>query len=308
MWPYWLRRFAYFGGLWLSVIVVSFLLFQVVPNDPARTVLGPNASTEQVDALRARLGLDRSVVDQIQSHLAHVLQFDFGRSLLDDRDVFTEVASRLWVTLSTIVISVILVCSYGVFAAIAAARTGSSRVLAGFDHVLSTLPTLFVAVVIALLASASGLVPVFRDLYSVESWLALLPAALALALFPMALVSRVLRHAMDELRDADFVRTARAKGLTEPQVRYRHMLRNAVIPVVASLSNLIPALFTACYVVEVVFSLPGTGSLLVRSILQRDLPMLQGVVALNSLAAVVCLFAVESLYPWIDPRVRTRES
>lgn len=297
-----LKQAVYFGSLWLGVVIATFLLFHIIPSDPARTILGANASEAQVAALRERLGLDRPVGTQLVDYLAAVARFDFGRSIVDGRWVSTEVWDRLQVTLAIIVLAAMAIVAYAAFAVGAARRR--SHVVPVLDSLCLSLPTMFVAVLVAIGIVSIGLVPPFRGrLESASDWLALAPAAVVLAMYPMAILSRVLRRAIRQLEAADFVRTARSKGLSEGRVFFIHLLGNALIPGFAVLSNQVPFLFTSCFVVEVIFSLPGTGALLISSLLQRDLPMLEGLVIWNSLVVILCLIVIEGLYSMVDPRV-----
>jgi len=174
---------------------------------------------------------------------------------------------------------------------------------------MSSMPTLFAAVVAAIVVST---VYPFRHfggtLGGVQGVLALLPASLVLALYPMATLSRMLRQQIREVSPAMFVTMARAKGLSEHQISFRHVLPNAALPVLAALSNLIPAMLTATFIVEIVFSLPGLGTLLIRSILQRDLPMIEGIVMINAAVTIASTFLIGLAVTLIDPRQRSHAS
>lgn len=305
---FWLfRRALYFASLWLAVVAFSFVLFHIMPQDPARVILGANASEAQVAALRSQLGLDQPLSLQLASYLVDISQLNFRRSVIDNRAVTTEVLDKLRVTIAIIGIALLLTILYLALSLFAGKKKVS--VVAIIDAMCLSLPTMVVAVLVALLMVYSGIVPAFTGrLSSLMDWVALIPAGLVLALYPMAILSRVLRRAIEQLQNSDFVRTARANGLTENRVFYSHVLRNALIPCIAVFSNQIPILFASSFIVEVVFSLPGIGALLVRSIMQRDLPMLEGMVILNTLVVIVCLVLVEASYPLLDPRIKSRHA
>ena len=175
-----------------------------------------------------------------------------------------------------------------------------------FNFCISTLPTLFVAVLIALVSLRFYPYTTYAaNLGDFENWMALLPPALVLALFPMATLSRIVQSHTSDLLRTQFILAARARGLPETSIYFKHIFRNLLIPIVALFSNVLPQLFTAAFIVEIVFSLPGIGSLLVKSILQQDFPMLEGIVLANAIVVTGTYIISDALYPLIDPRVRS---
>lgn len=295
-------------ALWLIVVAAAFALFHVVPNDPARTILGANAPESQVEELRRDLGLDRSLIQQFGTYSASILRLDLGVSYVDRRRVAPEVFGRLPLTLALGAGALLLTCLYLVLVVVAHG-IGLTRCVGVADFAMSSMPTLFAAVVAVIAVSAAYPFRHFGGtLASVESVLALLPASLVLALYPMATLSRMLRQQIREVSPAMFVTMARAKGLSEQQISIRHILPNAALPVVAALGNLIPAMLTAAFIVEIVFSLPGLGTLLIRSILQRDLPMIEGIVMINAAVTIASTFLIGLSVTLIDPRQRSHAS
>ncbi len=276
----------------------------MVPADPARSILGANASDLQVEQLRRSLGLDRPQLERFGQYAASVIKLDFGVSYVDRRSVSTEVLGRLPLTLTLGACSLLLTLLYLAIVVIAQ-YSGWSRWVAAVDFLISSMPTLFAAVVIVVLVSSFypfryyGSSPA-----SLQNILALLPASLVLALYPMAALSRLLRQQIREVSPQQFVTVARAKGLSEPRVNFVHILPNAAPPAIAALGNLIPAMLTAAFIVEIVFSLPGIGTLLIRSILQRDLPMIEGIVMVNAAVTLVSSLLVNLVVLLIDPRLR----
>nr|VFJ55784.1 MAG: peptide/nickel transport system permease protein [Candidatus Kentron sp. FW] len=301
---YLLQRSIYYLSLSFGIILLSFVLFHAVPTDPARIMLGPNAEEAQVDALRSELGLDRPLSIQFATYLRNVAGLDFGTSFVDGRAVRVEVGKKLTVTLVLILASLILTLAYVVIS-IGTGILGIWKLTAFANFLWVSLPTMFSALLIAILSAYYYPFTTFSGTFSrFSDYLYLLPPAFILALYPMAVLSRIARAEMVRIDQSQFVIAARAKGLTESAVFRRHTLRNILIPFLAALSNQIPILFTSTFIVEIIFSIPGIGSLLVRSLLQRDFPMLEGIVIVNGLVIIVAYMLFEFIYPLVDPRVR----
>ena len=301
-------RLAFHACLIAAVVLSCFVLFHIVPSDPARSILGPQATESQVERLRGELGLNDPLVTQGARYASSVARLDFGRSYIDRRLVSDEVLKRLPTTLALATLAIGIAVGYAFFALWLIGR-GRTRVLPVLDFVWSTLPSLFSAVLIALLAA--HFYP-FRNYTgqpdTLGNWLALLPPAIALALYPMAILSRTIQRESGTREIAGLIRAARARGIPRSNIQFRHVLRNLMVTVLAVLSNLLPQLFTATFIVEIVFSLPGLGSLMLKSILQRDLPMLEGIVVVNTLAIGGLYALFDMLYPLVDPRVRGRHA
>ncbi len=299
---YLLTRLAYIASLWFGVTATTFALFHVVPTDPARTMLGGTASEEQVAALRHELGLDRPIPEQFQRYLAGLARLDFGRSFVDRRPVGPEVFKRLQVTAVLASTSTIVICTY---LAIALSLASRAPLLAeATDFACVSTPTLFSAMVVALGSVTFYPFTRFSGTFaSPQDWLFLLPAAVVLALYPMGVLGRIGRARIQEVLLFDHVRAARALGLRERTILYKHVLRNALVPLLATFSVQLPLMLTNTFVVEIVFSVPGIGSLLLRSVLERDLPMLQGISIVTASFLLVLYVIVDLLYPIIDPRI-----
>lgn len=295
-----IRRFLYHLSLWLGIVVFSFVLFYVIPVDPVRTRLGPYAPAAQVEALRRQLGLDRPLYLQVLRYVVQALRMDFGRSLVDGRPVAPEVGRRLRVTLALLAATGLVTLAYLTLAALLEVRH-RSRWIDVLDFLWVSTPTMFSGILIALLVTRLGLGGP-ADPWRNPSML--LPPALVLALYPMVVLSRILRDELRRIEASPFIRTARALGLPETWVVGRYMLRNALVPLLAAVSNQAPVLFTGAFIVEVIFSVPGVGSLLLRSLLERDLPMMEGIVILNGAVVVLSHLAAEVLSGLADPRTR----
>lgn len=306
---YFLARFAHGFSLWLGVVAATFALFHVVPTDPVRTMLGPNASEEQVIAVRHSLGLDQSVPAQFGDYIARVATLDFGRSFVDGRPVGAEVRDKLMVTASLAALAVALIVLY-LAASVVLEGTSQWRWLPRVAEFLCvSMPTLFVGVVVALAVVAYYPYTRFSGaLASAGDWLYLLPPALVLALYPMGILGRIATDQMRQIADMDYVRAARGRGLARRTVVRAYILRNSLVPVMAAFGNQLPLLLTSTFIVEVVFSVPGIGALLLKSVLERDLPMLEGIVVLTAFLTIATTLLLELCYPFADPRIRQQHA
>lgn len=302
------------GGLlvlWL-VSLLTFLMVQLIPGDPAEVIAGDNASVADVDRIRAQLGLDRPVYEQYLSWLGGVLQGDLGNSLFTNQPVTQAILDvappTLALTLTAIVLALLLGVGAGVIAGL---RQGS-----WIDRAVSTLATLGIAMpsfwVAMLLVSVFALtlrwlpattyVPLDRGF---GTWLShiLIPAT-ALGLATAAELARHTRGCVADVLARPYIRTARARGASTPHLIGRHVLRNAAIPVVTVLGLQTSRLIGGTIVIEAVVGISGLGSLAVNSVLQRDYPVIQGYVLFCALVVVVVNLVVDLAYGWINPKVR----
>lgn len=286
-------------------VFATFVVFYAVPSDPARVILGPNASQADVDALRQELGMDAGLPTQFARFTWRLAKLDLGSSFTDGRRVAPEIGQKMRVSLTLISISLVIVFVY-VLGAVVLGFVWESGLPDAIDFLLVSTPTMFSAVLIGLLAfNFYGFTSFSGNVSSLSDFLVLLPAALALALYPMAILSRIARNELRRLSMEPFATTALAYGADRWRQLTRHLFRHALLPCITALSNMLPMLFTGAFVVEVVFSVPAIGTLLVKSLLQRDLPMLQGIVLVNACVVVALHFLLELLIPIIDPRAAT---
>ncbi|HSB40737.1 MAG TPA: ABC transporter permease [Methylomirabilota bacterium] len=309
---YVLRRVAALAATLLFVSLLVFVVVRVLPGDPALIILGIEANPDSVARLRRELGLDRPVAVQYLQWIGRALRGDLGRSIQYDLPVSTLILSRLAVTLPLTLLAAGLMIAaaipLGVFAATRHRRLG--------DYLTMTLSQLGVAVpgfwaglLLILLFSVhlgwvqaggfdgwgQGVWPALRSL--------LLPAA-ALGLFQFAVLARTTRSAVLEVLREEYVKTARAKGLAERRVLFRHALRNALIPIVTVAGVQLGQLLAGSIILESVFYLPGLGRLTLAAISARDLPVVQGVVLFVASMIVTVNAAVDILYGVLDPRIR----
>ncbi len=303
------------GQALVVLVLVSFLnfmLFRILPGDPVRLVLGPDASLEQVQHLRSQLGLDRPVLLQYVHWLNQLVHGDLGRSITLGTSVADLIGSRVLTTLELGLIALLVSVALGIpLGILAAIRRGTA-----VDSAVTVVATLGVSVPIFWLAIAAiylfairlGWLPVegytspTADLN--EHVRKMIMPSVMMSLPTLLVIARQTRASMLEVIAQEYVRTARAKGLPEGVVLLRHALRNALIPVVTVIGLRLPVLIAGSVLVETVFNLPGMGRLLVQSVFSRDLPVVQGCVTLIATFVVLVNLLVDISYAYVDPRIR----
>jgi len=308
------RRLLQSAIVLLGVTLVVFLLLQLVPGDPVRIALGTRYDQGTYDALRARSGLDRPLVVQYFSYVGHALTGDLGVSFRTGQPVSTIVLERLPATLSlaltAILFAVVVAFPLGVISGV---RNGSSvdhaaRVFSQFGV---SVPDFWMGIMgILLFSGVLGWLPPsgYQSLReSPTGWLShvILPAA-TVGLVTASILTRFIRSSVLEVLSADYVRTAEAKGLRPRVVVVRHVLRNALIPVVTVVAVQLASLLGGVIVVEVLFAWPGIGRLTYDSVQARDYPVLQGAVFLVAALFLLVNLLVDVLYARLDPRISVR--
>ena len=309
-----LRRLAQSVVVLVGVTLVVFLLLQLVPGDPVRLALGTRYDQATYDALRARSGLDRPLVVQYFSYIGHAVGGDLGVSFRSGRPVTSIVVERLPATLSLAVTAVILALvvafPLGVLSGI---RSGSAvdhaaRVFSQFGV---SVPDFWMGIMgILLFSGVLGWLPPSGYVSLGESpggWAShvLLPAA-TIGLVTASILTRYIRSAVLEVLSEDYIRTAEGKGLRPQVVVMRHVLRNALIPVVTVVAVQLASLLGGVIVVEVLFAWPGIGRLTYDSVQARDYPVLQGAVLFVAALFLLINLLVDVLYAKLDPRISVR--
>ena len=296
----------------VSMVVHAVLFF--LPGDPAQIMLGLNATPETVAHLKAELGLDRPFLVQYWDWIWGLMRLKTGRSLNYDIPVMELISSRFAVTGPVAVLAmffaVIIAIPLGVFAARRHNRTGDVAVMAFTQAGLAT-PEFWLGILLILFFavrlhwfSAGGFPGWGEDFWG--SFKAVLLPAFALGLIRASVIARLTRSSMLEVLKEDYVRTARAKGLTEKVVIYVHALKNALIPVLTILGLQLGQLLAGTIIIENVFYLPGLGRLVYQAIGERDLPVVREVVLVMAALVVLINFTVDVLYAYIDPRIRLK--
>jgi peptide/nickel transport system permease protein len=294
------------------VSILAFLLINLLPGDPAVVIAGDQASPEAIAAVRHNLGLDKPLIEQLGIWFLHLLQGNFGASLMLNQSVVSAMSERLPVTLSLALLSIAITLPIGILVGAVAAYYRQTWI----DSSVMTLallgvsaPAFWVAILSIILFSVmlrwfptGGYTPFMQD---PVLWLRslVLPAAI-LSLFQIGFLARMTRSAMLDVLSQDYVRTARAKGLSEWKTVSKHAFRNALILIVTAIGILLSTAIGGSVVIEQVFALPGVGRLVVQGILARDYPLVQGVMLIYGFAFVLINLAVDLIYTFADPRVR----
>ncbi|QBQ55059.1 nickel ABC transporter permease [Nitrosococcus wardiae] len=288
----------------LGVACLVFLLIHLIPGDPVEVILGEGAQPADREALRQALGLDRPLLVQLEQFLQELIQFNLGTSLYSQRPVMELLAERLPATaelaLAALVVAIIIAFPLGILAAV---RRGTiwDRMATTFALVGVSVPNFWLGPLLILVFSIGlGWFPVSGR----AGWDSLVLPALTLGSAMAAILSRMVRTALLEVLGEDYIRTAKAKGLSLSRVIGRHALRNALLPVITVLGLQLGTVLGGAVITEVVFSWPGIGQLTVESIQRRDYPVVQGCVLLISLIYVAVNTLTDLIYDWADPRVR----
>ncbi len=295
------------------VSIVAFLLLHATPGDPIMTMLGPDATPQMAKEMRHRLGLDLPLYRQYLAWIGQVVRGDLGISIRTGQPVISLIIGRLPTTASLAVFATIVSVLLGVgLGIVAAANRGrlwdqAATVVAVLGI---SLPNFFVGILLMILFSVllrwlpiSGPPVDFLRAPGVSLRTILLPTV-ALGAAYAALVARMTRSSLVEVLTAEYIRTARAKGLTASRVLIRHALRNAFIPVLTTIAINFAYLLGGTIIVEQIFALPGVGRLLLQGVEQRDYPIIQGIVLLMSAAFVCVNILADVLFGMIDPRIR----
>jgi peptide/nickel transport system permease protein len=312
-----LRRLAAFFVTLAVASAVVFAVLEMLPGNAAQIMLGDTATPESLAALQAQLGLDRPPLQRYANWVGGLLRGETSRSVSYDTPTAELIAERLRVSLPLALmamgLTVVLALTLGVYAASRHNQLGDVGVMAASQLGIA-IPNFWFAILLILLfavqlqwVSAGGFPGWTEDEGGgpVEGVVALLLPALALALVQAAILARVTRSAVLEVMREDFVRTARAKGLTRRQALWRHVLRNAMIPVLTVAGLQFANLITGTIVIENVFVLPGVGRLVFQAISNRDLVVVRDVVMLLAAVVVLVNFVVDVLYALVDPRLRS---
>ena len=309
---FFLRRLMTLAATLLATSVAVFMVFQVLPGDPALVILGPDAQQDAVLRLRAELGLDRPVVERYVSWIFGLLTGDLGQSYAYRVPVAELIVQRLQVTVplavTAIVLSTSIALPLGLFAASRHNRLGDVAVM-GFSQIGVAMPNFWFGLLLVLLFSvnlgwfSAGGFPGWDRSVALSIKALVLPA-ISLALPQAAILARVTRSSVLEVLGDDFVRTARAKGLTRRATMWRHVLRNAMIPVVTIMGLQFAFLMAGAIIIENVFVLPGIGRLVFQAIGQRDIIVVMDVVILLAAMVVTVNFLVDLAYAALDPRLR----
>ena len=296
----------------LALSMASFALVHIIPGDPALVMMGGEGTTQAVEELRRQLGLDRPLHVRYLEWLGQIARGNLGESLYNKTRVSEELLWRMPTTLSLVTLALLFSVAIGVPAGLLSAAFRNSWI----DHaarlltlVSLSLPSFWLGLMLIILFSLwlnllpiVGYEPITRGFWKAIPFL-ILPS-LSLGTYLAALLTRLTRSSMLEVLNQDYVRTARAKGLRDRVVLMRHALRNALIPIVTVIGINVGILLGGSAVIETVFVLPGVGQLVVRSLYNRDLPVIQGLILYVAVIYVLVNLLVDVIYTYLDPRLR----
>jgi peptide/nickel transport system permease protein len=303
-------------SLIISLIVASIVIFaviEVIPGDPAAFMLGVNARPDTIAALRAEMGLDQTLITRYFDWVTGLLRGDFGQSWTYKTPVSELIADRIWVSLPlaiyALILSTLIAFPAGIYAASRRGGAGDVTIM-GATQLGVAIPNFWFAMILVLIFAinlrwfSAGGFPGWDNPFQAMKSLTL--PAIALALPQAAILARVMRSSLLDMLGEDFIRTARAKGLSRRQALWKHAVRNALIPVLTIIGLQFSFLLAGGIIIEQIFFLPGLGRLIFQSISARDLIVVESVVMLLVFTVIMVNFLVDLAYAAVDPRLRTK--
>jgi peptide/nickel transport system permease protein len=312
MGQYMLRRLVQMVPVLIIVTFFVFSLLHITPGDPAVTMLGEEATPENIAALRARMGLEDPLLVQYARWLGNAVQGDLGRSIHSNQPVSEAIVERLPITIQLSVLSILIALIIGIpIGIISALRRNTALDASATTLALAgvALPNFFLAVILIYIFSVQlGVLPpigytaIWED--PVDNLRRMILPSITLGTALSAIIMRLTRSSLLEVLEQDYIRTARAKGLTDARMVRFHALKNALIPVVTIVGLQIGSLLGGTVITETIFGLPGIGRLIVDSIFRRDFPLVQGAILFVAVAFLVTNLIVDLLYAYLDPRIR----
>lgn len=325
---YFLKRLLLMIPTILGISLVSFVIIQLAPGDPAVLKMGdaaqgvanPQLAEQIIRETRALYGLDQPLHVQYWRWLKRIVTFDFGESLRDHRPIWEKLKERLPVSITlsgiSLLLAYLIAIPLGIYSSTHQYSAGD-RITTVLLFGLYSLPNFWVATMAIVYLGGGDFWDVFPvyGLQSVDAeswpwwqrlqdqvWHLILPIT-CMTYYTFAVLSRYMRAGMLEVIRQDFIRTARAKGLSERVVVYRHALRNSLIPIVTLMADLLPALIGGSIVIETIFTIPGMGQLSFQSVLNRDYPLIMAIFTLSALLTLVGILLADFLYTVVDPRI-----
>ncbi|GAA1786849.1 ABC transporter permease [Pseudarthrobacter sulfonivorans] len=297
------------------LILIVFVMVQLAPGDPAAIAAGPDASPEAVEQVRRSLGLDGSFLDRLVSYISGAVRGDLGTSYVSKESVTDIISRRLPRTLSLVVLAMIVSVVASIpLGIIAALNKGSwlDRGITGLAvFLLAVPPFVFAAILVGWFALGglrifppTGYMPMSEGFGEWFKYAAL--PALAIATISLAELTRMMRGSLVDTLEEDYIRTANAKGLNRLRIVGKHAMKNAAIPFITILGLQVGRIIGAAVIVEAIFNIRGFGQLGVEAVLQRDMPILQGVVLVSGLIVIITNLAVDISYGFLNPRTRTQ--
>ncbi|MBT9144370.1 MAG: Glutathione transport system permease protein GsiC [candidate division WS2 bacterium] len=312
MTEYLIKRLIALLPVLLIVGLSGFLLINLIPGDPVAVMLGPEATQEDVDRLRHEMGLDLPLFTQLIRWYSRLFRGDLGYSIFLHRPVLQAIRERLEPTLLLTFMSLLISTTLGISMGILAAVRRNTRIdqlVMSLSVLGMSIPSFWLALIFIQVFAVhieilpvAGYTPISEGIW--QTIRSLFLPALTLGFIQSTFIARMTRSSMLEVLSQDYIRTAKAKGLTQRKVIYVHALRNAFIPIATVLGLVLGSLMSGAVVVETVFALPGVGQAVLASIARRDYPMVQGILLFIAFIYVFVNFLVDILYVALDPRVK----
>ena len=321
MFAYIAKRILQLIPVMFGISVITFAMIYLIPGDPVRVMMGPHQDPEIAATIKHELGLDKPVYVQYLTYMSRVCKGDFGKSYIKRRQVSELLQGKfeatMILTLSAMVLAILVGVTAGLISA-AKPNSISDYSLMVFAVVGISMPVFWLGLMLQIAANnvnaamasetARSVLPISGYFDDRLAWwqnlkFLILPS-LTLGTVPMAIIARMVRSSMLEVMNLEYIRTARAKGLSERVVVVKHALKNALIPIITVIGNNFAILLTGAVLTETVFSWPGMGRLMVDAIIQRDFPVVMGGVIVMSVVFVFVNLIVDIFYAWIDPRIR----
>ncbi|MDD5680267.1 MAG: ABC transporter permease [Candidatus Omnitrophica bacterium] len=318
---YIIRRLLIIIPMLIGISLITLIMMHFSPADPAsiRYGLNPEVSGSARAQFRELYNLDKPVLTQFALWLKRVVRLDFGNSFIDDVPVIKKIGERLPATLLLGIISMLIIYLIAIPIGVSSAVRANSM----YDKIMTVVvfvgyatPGFWFALLLIMFFGIhlgwfpiSGMRPWYVEYYSFFDafkdlmWRLVLPVA-ATSLVSLAGISRYMRSSMLEALHQDYIRTARAKGLTESRVVYKHALKNALLPIVTIASMIIPALIGGSFIIETIFAWPGMGRLGYEAIMNYDYPVVMGIGVISTLLTLLGLVLADIMYAWVDPRIR----
>lgn len=307
MYKYIIKRLFLLIPILLGVSLIVFSILAIAPGDPARNILGAEATPEQVEQLRHEMGLDRNFLERYATYILNIFtKFDFGKSWRTGSDVFKDILPRLPVSLKFTTLNIIFATLIGVPLGVYSAIKQNSL----SDNLLRVVATIFVATPTfwfgMMLILLFGLYLGWLPASGVLTWKGYIMPVICTASVAAARILRMTRSSMLECIRDDYVRTAKAKGVPNRVVIYRHALQNALLPIITTIGSTFGFVLGGSVVAENVFSMPGLGSLIVLSIKSKDEPAVLACVLFQAFFFAIVMLVVDILYAYADPRIRSK--
>lgn len=293
------RSLAYYLTLILGVLVLIFLLFSALPSDPARLMLGIHATEEAVERLRIELGLDKPLTTQLLSYFTNLVKLDLGISYVSRRPVAPDVFNAFKATISYAALALLISIVYSIltFVLVYFGKSKFRLFFTMINSALTSMPSLVIAIIVGVIILKINMF-YFIDSITLRN---LFTAAIVLSIYPACSLSQILINEGSLIQSKHFVTAGKSYGFSEFRIFRTYVLRNALLPWLAQLSNVAAMIVAGAIVVEIVFSLPGLGRLILQSVLRNDYPMIQGVVLVTSISFILLNLFMEIIYKKMFP-------